>query len=185
MHDSQLTKCSSWRELHQLVASTESSESPFHVSHKTGFTDATVYPAPPSSSDEPELKKRKRTAETSTNGIASASTASNDAAHARYPNLMVANKYNVELHEILKRECEQLAQHCVLYIFPWFSNTADTIAYRTKSSFGWTWQCPSECIYRVCQLSSCTEYSSRIEESVDIQNTYLSHTKFVPVFQRR
>jgi proteasome activator subunit 3 (PA28 gamma) len=94
-------------ELTKLIESTSTPESPFHISHASSSTDATVYPAPCSSvSDEPEAKKRKR------NGDGSTTPTTNDTQHARYPSLILANKHMSRAHQDVKKECEQLAELC-------------------------------------------------------------------------
>ena len=99
-------------ELTTLIESTSHPDSPFHLSRASPSTDATVYPQPLSAaaSDEPEAKKRKRNGDGST---ASSTHAPNDIQHARYPNLMLANKHISKLHEDVKKECSQLGENCV------------------------------------------------------------------------
>jgi len=96
-------------ELQKLIDSMSDATFPFHLSHLDGSTDSTVYPPPPT--DEPESKKRKLTGDASTNGILAAGHSS-DLRHARYPNVMRANKQTITLHTMLKRECEKLAENC-------------------------------------------------------------------------
>jgi len=98
-------------ELTTLIESTSHPDSPFHLSRASPSTDATVYPQPLSAaaSDEPEAKKRKRNGDGST---ASSTHAPNDIQHARYPNLMLANKHISKLHEDVKKECSQLGENC-------------------------------------------------------------------------
>ncbi|KAI0066427.1 proteasome activator pa28 REG alpha/beta subunit [Artomyces pyxidatus] len=96
-------------ELQELIHSTSTASSPFHLSHAADSTDSTVYPPPqPSSSDEPDKKKRKREAESEsvhTNGISNTQ-------NARYPDLVLLNKHLVSVHQRVKRECEELAELC-------------------------------------------------------------------------
>lgn len=94
-------------ELHELINSTSSPSSPFHISNLT--TDSTVYPPPTAASDEPESKKRKLT-EASVNG-------KTESAHvdvgARYTNQMLSNQHVLKVHSIVKKECEELADSIV------------------------------------------------------------------------
>ncbi|OCH96443.1 proteasome activator pa28, REG alpha/beta subunit [Obba rivulosa] len=96
-------------ELQALIDSANFPSSPFHPSHAANSTDPTVYPPPTHSADShgPETKKRKLDADESTNGVL---TSGNDIRNACYPNLMHANKHIIKVHEIMKRECEQLAE---------------------------------------------------------------------------
>ncbi|KII94162.1 hypothetical protein PLICRDRAFT_50144 [Plicaturopsis crispa FD-325 SS-3] len=101
------------RQLQALIESTADKSSPFHVSHASSFTDVTIYPAPtpPTPSDEPDAKKRKRT--TDSNGVApGATTPVNDTRHATYPNLVRANAHTTKVHEKVTAECEELAELC-------------------------------------------------------------------------
>ncbi|GBE77412.1 proteasome activator pa28 REG alpha/beta subunit [Sparassis latifolia] len=93
----------------QLIDSTSEPSSPFHPSHATNFTDVTIYPPP--AMEEHEQKKRKLNPDANLNGPSS-SGPSNDVRHARYPNLVLANKHTINLHDILKKECEELAESC-------------------------------------------------------------------------
>ena len=95
-------------ELTKLIESTSTPDSPFHISHPSSFTDATVYPTPSSTAyDEPEAKKRKR------NGDGNTAAGGNDIQQARYPNLVLGNKHISKAHQQVKKECEQLAELCV------------------------------------------------------------------------
>ncbi|ETW87081.1 hypothetical protein HETIRDRAFT_377824 [Heterobasidion irregulare TC 32-1] len=98
------------RQLQQLIDSTSSTSSPFHLSHASSSTDATVYPPPGSvdSSQEPDAKKRKRA--TDDKGVAVSNA--NGTHHARFPNLMLSNKHLVQVHAKVKEECEHLAELC-------------------------------------------------------------------------
>ncbi|EMD41836.1 hypothetical protein CERSUDRAFT_120763 [Gelatoporia subvermispora B] len=99
-------------ELQALIDSTIHPSSPFHPSHAANFTDTTVYPPPSylADSEGSETKKRKLDSDESVNGVTSGVSATNDTRNARYPNLMHANKHIVKVHELMKRECEQLAE---------------------------------------------------------------------------
>ncbi|KAL4252495.1 PA28 family protein [Abortiporus biennis] len=103
-------------ELQALLNSTNSPSSIFHLSHAAKSTDATVYSSPPPtvpSSGGPDTKKRKLAHEEGVNGKASATlTAVNDTHNARYPSLMLSNQHVIQVHETVKRECEQLAEYC-------------------------------------------------------------------------
>lgn len=81
------------------------------MSHAATFTDATIYPPPenPSTSDEPDTKKRKLV--DGTVGVSPSSI--NDTQYARFPNQVVSNKHVDEVHQKVKGECEELAEHCV------------------------------------------------------------------------
>ena len=98
-------------QLQQLIDTTSSPSSPFHLSHASSSTDATVYPPPGSSdaSQEPDAKKRKRA--TDDKGVAVSHA--DDTHHARFPNLMLSNKHLVQVHSKVKEECEHLAELCV------------------------------------------------------------------------
>ncbi|KAG6832535.1 hypothetical protein H0H92_000164 [Tricholoma furcatifolium] len=95
------------RELHKLVQSTSTTESPFHITHAETFTDATVYP-PPSEplTNGTALKKRKISSDTSTSDVPPRS----DLQYAKIPSLMVANKHmSQDVHDVVKRECVEMA----------------------------------------------------------------------------
>ncbi|OSD06246.1 proteasome activator pa28 REG alpha/beta subunit [Trametes coccinea BRFM310] len=94
-------------DLQKLIDTTAQSTSPFNLSQAAHFTDVTVYSAP-TSSHEPEAKKRKLDSGEGVNGVA----ASSDITHAKNPGKMVSNKHTVDLHEQLKREFEILANLC-------------------------------------------------------------------------
>lgn len=102
------------RELQAIIESTSLPASPFHLSHAAESTDTHVY-APPSAgvTDEPESKKRKL-AEGVVNGDANHGvTTNNDLSGARYYNQMVANKHITNVHSIVKKQCEELADAIV------------------------------------------------------------------------
>ena len=92
-----------------MIESTSSPTSPFNVTNLT--TDATVYPPPKSSSDEPESKKRKL--EGSNGTAAHTNTAATDG--ARYTNQMLTNTHVTKAFAILKKECEDLATAIVSF----------------------------------------------------------------------
>ncbi|KAI8995292.1 proteasome activator pa28 REG alpha/beta subunit [Trametes punicea] len=94
-------------DLQKLIDSTSELSSPFHLSHAAPSTDATVY-SPPSTSSEPEPKKRKLDSGEAVNGVKALS----DASHAKNAGKMVSNQHTVDLHERLKREFEVLADLC-------------------------------------------------------------------------
>jgi len=92
-------------ELQQIIdsAMANDSSSPFNLQHVSTATDTTVYP-PPSihpSDDEPQTKKRKL--------INAVDKHSNDSQNARLANLVLANEHMPCVHEIIKRESQQLA----------------------------------------------------------------------------
>ncbi|KAH7930507.1 proteasome activator pa28, REG alpha/beta subunit [Leucogyrophana mollusca] len=92
-------------ELSALIDSTIQPDSPYHISHASSFTDATVYPPPSSTgADEPD-KKRKR-------GTDRSVSLPHSSDNARYPNHMLANQHIIKLHDTVKRECSQLADSC-------------------------------------------------------------------------
>ncbi|KNZ74153.1 Proteasome activator complex subunit 3 [Termitomyces sp. J132] len=95
------------RELHQLVQTTLTRDSPFHLSHAETFTDTTVYPPPTEiSSGGPAQKKRKRDDDTLANDVISHS----DIQHAKIPSLMVANRHmSQKVHDVVKKECAEMA----------------------------------------------------------------------------
>lgn len=80
------------------------------MSHAAISTDPTIYPPPDTThlSDEPDTKKRKLS-----DGGIGPSFGGNDVQNARFPNLVTRNKHLDEVHQIVKGECEQLADHCV------------------------------------------------------------------------
>ncbi|KAI0053455.1 proteasome activator pa28 REG alpha/beta subunit [Auriscalpium vulgare] len=89
-----------------LISSTSSPSSPFHISHASTASDATVYPPPKfDSTEEPDTKKRKRGLDATANGAS-------DTQHARYPNLVISNKALLPVQDTLKRECEHLVDLC-------------------------------------------------------------------------
>jgi hypothetical protein len=114
------------RELHRFTQNTLNPDSSFHVSHTQSedFTDATVYPSPSDPPSGPQLKKRKR----DLNGADPTSTslsipsATNDSQFARLPSHMLANKHmSQHVHQIVKRECEQLVTMVVRIEGAWSS----------------------------------------------------------------
>jgi len=80
-------------------------------------TDATVYPPPAADSvvtGDLQPKKRRLTADgDSETGVITPTAGLNDIKQARYPNLFLANTHIATVHEIVKRECEDLADLCV------------------------------------------------------------------------
>lgn len=89
-----------------MITSTDMPSSPFHLSNLT--TDATVYPPPAGATDEPESKKRKLA-----DGALNGKTLHETDSGARYTNQMLSNKHVVKVHDILKKECEELADSIV------------------------------------------------------------------------
>jgi proteasome activator subunit 3 (PA28 gamma) len=98
------------RELHQLTQNSLNADSPFHTSHAQSekFTDATIYMPPPSTtSDGPQLKKRRRDVNGADTPVISPGT--QDAETARFSGHILANKHmSQHVHPTVKRECEQL-----------------------------------------------------------------------------
>ncbi|KAF8078828.1 proteasome activator pa28 REG alpha/beta subunit [Lyophyllum atratum] len=92
-------------ELHQLVQTTLTTDSPFHLSHAETSTDSTVYPPPPDSSvNGPAQKKRKRDDEAQENDKTV------DIHHARIPSRILANQHmSQNVHNVVKGECAELA----------------------------------------------------------------------------
>jgi proteasome activator subunit 3 (PA28 gamma) len=105
----------SFRELQKLIKATSSPSSPFHQSHATEFTDLKVYPppSPPSPEGESDKKKRKREVEETNSHV------SNDTRHAYFPSVFHANRHIASVHEILKKECEQLIELTVRSALLW------------------------------------------------------------------
>ncbi|KAG6862166.1 hypothetical protein C0995_004248 [Termitomyces sp. Mi166 len=95
------------RELHQLVQTTSTKDSPFHLSHAETFTDATVYPPPGElSTNGPAQKKRKRDDDAPANDV----TLHSNIQHAKIPSLMVANRHmSQKVHDVVKKECAEMA----------------------------------------------------------------------------
>lgn len=79
-----------------------------------------MYPPPPEPTrlEETQPKKRKRAANGSADATDDASIVlSTDIHGARYPQLFHANTHTTKLHELLKRECESLADGVVRRLF--------------------------------------------------------------------
>jgi proteasome activator subunit 3 (PA28 gamma) len=80
-------------------------------------TDASVYPPPAADSvvtGDLQPKKRRLTADGDSEiGVITPTAGLNDIKQARYPNLFLANAHMATVHEIVKRECEDLADLCV------------------------------------------------------------------------
>lgn len=93
-----------------MIDGSSDPSSPFNTSHITTSTDANVY-AVPSRESNSDPKKRKLADQ---DGQAAGSTAGT----VRYTQLVFTNKKIVEVHAILKRECEELTRACVRPIFP-------------------------------------------------------------------
>jgi len=90
-------------DLSELLETTLTPESPFHLSHASSSTDTTVYPHTESPSDDPTTKKRKLNGD----GDVEASIV-NDTQFARFASRVHANNHLAKVHGILKKECEQL-----------------------------------------------------------------------------
>lgn len=95
------------RELQETIQTTSDPTSPFHIAHTASSTDTSVYPPPAPTSHEfsKEIiaKKRKRLNEEG--GYAGAS---NDLTDARSPQLVHSNSHIPNVHELIKRQCEEL-----------------------------------------------------------------------------
>ena len=80
-------------------------------------TDATVYPPPAADSvvtGDYQPKKRRLAADgDSETGVITPTAGLNDVKQARFTNLFLANTHIATVHEIVKRECEDLADLCV------------------------------------------------------------------------
>jgi proteasome activator subunit 3 (PA28 gamma) len=103
------------RALNTLITETSSPSSLFHPSHAGRTTDARIYPAPvPSDSSttngEQTPPTKKRRLEALADGLAPAPA--NDIAGARYPASVHANDHLAQVHDIIKKECEELARNC-------------------------------------------------------------------------
>ncbi|KAH9937379.1 proteasome activator pa28 REG alpha beta subunit [Fomitopsis serialis] len=99
-------------EIQQLIDSTNDSSSQFHTSHAATSTNPTVYPPPNSTEEGPDVKKRKLHSSDANGVVSMGLTAANDIHHAVYPNLVKSNQHIDNVHTVVKRECEQLADLC-------------------------------------------------------------------------
>ncbi|KAF8733939.1 hypothetical protein AX14_003558 [Amanita brunnescens Koide BX004] len=96
-------------ELSELLDTTSNADSPFHLSHASSFTDVNVYPCTQPALDEPAQKKRRLNGSSDGEEEVSGPHATiNDVQYARLPSGVHANHHIVKLHEIVKKECEQL-----------------------------------------------------------------------------
>lgn len=130
-------------ELQALIESASSPSSPFHSSHASSSTDPTVYPPPTSEADGPDSKKRKLT-DGVANGATHNLTTSNVTEGARYVNRVTANKHITQVHEIVKKQCEELADSIVRHLTTTYSSASFMRRVRTKSSSGSICRCLSE-----------------------------------------
>jgi len=100
-----LARTSVDRELNKLIAAQDHPESTFR---RHSETDATVYPAPDESSEPPSKKRKVLNGEGGTEG--------NHQEHPRYLEHVKSNQHVKELHSIVKKECEVIAElivgHC-------------------------------------------------------------------------
>ncbi|TEB38952.1 proteasome activator pa28, REG alpha/beta subunit [Coprinellus micaceus] len=101
-------------DLNELLKSVEDSSSPFHPSHSSGMTDATVYPPPASSLEDATGRKRKRLdngEKPVVDGTETIQQAQN--APSTSPKYLEHVKGNYlithTIHKRLKEECEELA----------------------------------------------------------------------------
>jgi len=90
-----------------MIQTTSNPNSPLHI---PSSTDTTIYPPPaPISNDvtyEASSKKRKRLSEGG--GSDEHARVSNDSTGARFPQLVHSNAHIQNVHEIIKRQCEDL-----------------------------------------------------------------------------
>ncbi|TFK99638.1 proteasome activator pa28 REG alpha/beta subunit [Pterulicium gracile] len=99
-------------ELQSLIDGAEQSDSPFHASNALKHTDTNIYPPPSAASDNSEHQAKKRKREDAAeptpaaNGLASHA---NEPARCIYPNLIKSNKNMTQLHDIIRRESQELA----------------------------------------------------------------------------
>ncbi|KAI0073933.1 proteasome activator pa28 REG alpha/beta subunit [Panus rudis PR-1116 ss-1] len=104
------------RELQQLIDDSADPSSIFNISHASKATNKTVYSisASPEEDSEPASKKRKLNGVNTTNGTVAelGVTAGNDVAHAANPGLIRFNRHMQQVHDVIKRESEQLADYC-------------------------------------------------------------------------
>ncbi|TCD62849.1 hypothetical protein EIP91_006330 [Steccherinum ochraceum] len=87
-----------------MIDLTATPSSIFHLSHASTSTDPSVHP-PPSTVEGPDPKKRKLDS-TEINGVASSGSS------ALYTGRVLHNAHLKQVHETIKKECEQLADHC-------------------------------------------------------------------------
>ncbi|KAF8349700.1 proteasome activator pa28 REG alpha beta subunit [Amanita rubescens] len=99
-----------YTQLSELLDTTSNPDSPFHLSHASSFTDVNVYPCTQPALDEPSQKKRKLNDTSDSDEEASRPNTStmNDFQYARLSGQVRANHHIVKLHEIVKKECDQL-----------------------------------------------------------------------------
>ncbi|ESK98084.1 proteasome activator complex subunit 3 [Moniliophthora roreri MCA 2997] len=90
----------------KLIASTNDPKSPFHPSHVATSIDTRVYPPPAQpNEDEPPTKKRKSSEPSNRDSV----TSHNDTQSARFENLVKSNFHAKSLHDVVKKECEEIA----------------------------------------------------------------------------
>ncbi|PFH54855.1 hypothetical protein AMATHDRAFT_72612 [Amanita thiersii Skay4041] len=96
------------QKLSELLETTSSKDSPFHILQAQSSTDPTVYAPSHSKADEPVSKKRRLngTRESENDPTRSSSSVVNDTQYARLPAHVFANKHIPKLHDTVKRECE-------------------------------------------------------------------------------
>lgn len=93
-------------DLQALIDESSDPSSPFNVVHASSSTDTTVYPTTSTSEQPKETKKRK-----AIDGVALPTSKSTE--NAQYDGTMYSNKHIDKMHEIIKKEAEELAQLCV------------------------------------------------------------------------
>jgi proteasome activator subunit 3 (PA28 gamma) len=97
-----------------MIQTTSNPNSPFHI---PSSTDTTIYPPPTPISDdvtyEANVKKRKRLSE---GGGSEHARVLNDSTGARSPQLVHSNSHILNVHEIIKRQCEDLVTLTVRFL---------------------------------------------------------------------
>ncbi|KAF5368605.1 hypothetical protein D9758_002318 [Tetrapyrgos nigripes] len=91
----------------KLISSINDPDSPFNPSRDTE-TDTTVYP-PPASTDPPS--KKRKLSDDATGTSDNSSVISNDTQNARLMNMVLSNKRVKSMHDVVKKECEELASN--------------------------------------------------------------------------
>jgi proteasome activator subunit 3 (PA28 gamma) len=71
-----------------------------------------VYPSPNNGDGEPDTKKRRMDVDGSLPG-------SNDTMYARYLAQVRSNQHLTKVHDVVKRQCEELAKSCVSWLHLW------------------------------------------------------------------
>jgi proteasome activator subunit 3 (PA28 gamma) len=92
-------------ELSTTIESANAPDSPYSISQAAAFTDTRVYPPPSTShSNDPSLNR---------NYVEDDIVPfTNELVHAKYPELVHANKHILKLQDIIREECTQLTDSC-------------------------------------------------------------------------